>query len=182
MIRTERLLLRQWRESDIEPFAAINADPDVMRYFPAPYRREESEAAVERYRVHIEEHGWSLWAVEVPGVAACIGCLGLAIPKWEAPFTPAVEIGWRLAKEHWGRGYATEGARAALAYGFDDLGLSEILSFTVPANTASRRVMEKIGMVRDPSGDFDHPRLPEGHALRRHVLYRATNPVPSLTR
>lgn len=170
-LRTERLLLRHWRESDLDPFAALNADPEVMRHFPATLSREESEAMADRLASALEERGWGLWAIEVPGVADFAGFVGLAVPGFSAQFTPAVEIGWRLAAEHQGRGYATEAAREALRYGFEELDLDEIVSFTVPANHASRRVMEKIGMRRDPEDDFDHPEL-VGHPLQRHVLYR----------
>jgi RimJ/RimL family protein N-acetyltransferase len=170
-LRTDRLLLRRWRPSDREPFAAMNANPLVMEHFPKRLTREESDATVERIAAHFEEHGFGLWAVELPGAAPFIGFVGLAHPRFEAHFTPCVEIGWRLADEHWGRGYATEGAKAAVAYGFE-LGLGEIVSMTVPANVRSRRVMEKIGMTNDPADNFDHPQLPTGHPLQRHVLYR----------
>jgi RimJ/RimL family protein N-acetyltransferase len=171
-LRTERLLLRQWREEDLEPFAALNADPETMRYFPAPPSREESDALAERAGRQIEEEGWGLWAVEVAGVAAFIGFVGLAAPSFEAHFTPAVEVGWRLAREHWRRGYATEAAGAALAYGFRQLDLAEIVSFTSPLNEPSWRVMERLGMSHDPADDFEHPRVQVGHPLRPHVLYR----------
>ena len=175
-MRTERLQLRRWCPSDLAPFAALNADPRVMRYFPTTLSRAESDAFAERIEAHFAEHGFGLWAVEVPELAPFIGFVGLSVPRFEAPFTPCVEIGWRLAAEHWGRGYAPEAARAALAFGFDTLGLREILSFTSVVNEPSRRVMEKLGMTHDPSDDFDHPALPEGDALRRHVLYRLSPP------
>lgn len=175
-IRTERLLLRRWRDSDREPFAALNADPDVMALLPALLSREESDSLARWVERHFEEHGFGFWAVEVVDGPPFIGLVGLAHVKFEAPFTPAVEIGWRLAREQWDRGYATEAATAALGYGFECLGLDEIVAFTVPHNTRSRRVMERIGMAHDPSDDFDHPRLPEGHPLQRHVLYRARRP------
>jgi RimJ/RimL family protein N-acetyltransferase len=171
-IRTARLLLRRWTDDDVAPFARMSADPRVMEYFPALLSREESEASVRRIRARFDEHGFGLWAVEIPGEAPFIGFTGLMPPRFEAHFTPAIEIGWRLAFEHWGRGYATEAARAALAFGFDSLGLGEIVSFTAPSNLRSRRVMEKLGMQHDVHGDFDHPLIPEGHPLRRHVLYR----------
>jgi RimJ/RimL family protein N-acetyltransferase len=171
-IRTTRLRLRGWRDEDLAPFAAMNADPAVMEFFPRPLDRAESDAAVARIREHFARHGFGLWAVEVPGVADFIGFVGLAVPRFEAHFTACVEIGWRLARAHWGRGYATEAARAALDFGFRDLALKEIVSFTVPANLRSRAVMERIGMTRSPDDDFDHPGLPEGNPLRRHVLYR----------
>ncbi len=171
-LRTERLLLRDWRESDREPFAAMSADPEVMAFFPRPLERAESDAAVVRIRGHLASHGFGLWAVEAPGVAEFIGFVGLAIPRFEAPFTPCVEIGWRLARAYWGRGYATEAARTVLDFGFRERGLDEIVSFTAVGNVRSRAVMERIGMTRSPGDDFDHPALPEGHPLRRHVLYR----------
>lgn len=174
-IRTERLLLRRWRQDDRPLFAAINADPRVMELFPKLLSREESDATVDRIEAHFAHHGFGVWAVEVPGVTPFAGFVGLAHPRFEASFTPCVEIGWRLAAEHWGRGYATEGAKAALAFGFEELKLAEILSFTVEGNVRSRRVMEKIGMTHSPADDFDHPLLPEGHKLRRHMLYRATS-------
>jgi len=171
-IETERLLLRPWRDADLAPFAALNADPDVMEFLPDLLAREESDAFATRIRAHFDEHGYGFWAVEVVGGAPFVGFVGLGHPSFEAPFVPCVEIGWRLAREHWGHGYATEAALGALAFGFGELGLQEIVAFTVPANVRSRRVMERIGMVRDPMDDFEHPRLPVGHPLRRHVLYR----------
>ena len=143
-----------------------------MEFFPKRLESTESDAAAARIAGHFEEHGFGLWAVEIPGVAPFIGFTGLAVPRFVAPFTPCVEIGWRLAAEHWGRGYATEAARAALQFGFEKLQLSEILSFTVPKNVRSRRVMERLGMSRSPADDFDHPNIAEGHPLRRHVMYR----------
>ena len=171
-LRTKRLVLRAWRERDLEPFAALNGDPRVMEHLPAVLSRAESDAAAALTRAHFDQHGFGYWAVEVVGGASFIGFAGLARPRFEAPFTPCVEIGWRLAAEHWGRGYATEAARAALRFAFDDLALDEVLAWTVPTNQRSRRVMDKLGMRQDPAGDFDHPRLPEGHPLRRHVIYR----------
>ncbi len=171
-LATERLRLRAWTEDDLAPFAALNADPRVMAHFPKCLDRAESDAMVARIHAHLARHGFGWWAVEVPAVARFIGFVGLSVPSFQAPFTPCVEIGWRLAAEHWGRGYATEAARAALAFGFNDVGLEEIVSFTVPANLPSRAVMERLGMTRNPADDFEHPNLPAGHALRRHVLYR----------
>ncbi len=150
----------------------MNADPRVMEHFPALLSREESDGRVARIEAHFAEHGFGLWAVEIPGEAPLAGFIGLGITRFEAHFTPCVEIGWRLAAEYWGRGFATEGAQAALDFGFESLHLQEIVSFTVPANVRSRRVMEKIGMTHDTHGDFDHPSLPAGHPLSRHVLYR----------
>lgn len=171
-LRTERLLLRRWRSSDREPFALLNARPSVMEHFAATLSREESDALLVRIEAHHERHGFGVWAVEIPGVASCVGFLGLTVPRFEAHFTPCVEIGWRFDEPYWGRGYATEGARAAATFGFDALHLEEIVSFTVPANTRSRRVMEKLGMTRAPVDDFDHPAFAEGNRLRQHVLYR----------
>jgi RimJ/RimL family protein N-acetyltransferase len=143
-----------------------------MRFFPAPPSREESDQLAARERRQIDEEGWGLWAVEVVGGAGFIGFVGLARPSFEARFTPGVEVGWRLARDHWGHGYATEAGRAALAHGFEDLGLEEIVSFTSPLNEPSWRVMQRLGMSHDPADDFEHPRVPVGHPLRLHVLYR----------
>jgi RimJ/RimL family protein N-acetyltransferase len=170
-LHTERLYLRRWTLADRTPFAALNADPRVVEFLPV-WTASESDAAIQRIEAHFDEHGFGFWAVEVPGVAPFIGFVGLAVPRFQAHFTPCVEVGWRLAAEHWGQGYATEAARAALRFGFDSLKLDEIVSYTVPENRRSRRVMERLGMQRDTQGDFDHPGLPEGHRLRRHVLYR----------
>ena len=171
-IQTERLQLRGWRSADVEPFAALNADPQVMQYFPKTLSHRESESFISRVNTHFDQHGFGLWAVEVRDVAPFIGFVGLAIPRFEAHFTPCVEIGWRLAAQYWNRAYATEAARAVLKFAFDTLRLQEVVALTVPANIASRRVMEKIGMKRDPADDFDHPLLAPGHSLSRHVLYR----------
>jgi RimJ/RimL family protein N-acetyltransferase len=173
-LRTDRLLLRQWRDEDLEPFAELNADPETMRYFPAPPTRAESDALAGRSRRQIDDEGWGLWAVEVDGGAPFVGFVGLSRPSFEEHFTPAVEVGWRLAREHWGHGYATEAGRAALAFGFEKLGLEEIVSFTSVLNEPSWRVMERLGMSHDPADDFEHPRVPAGHPLRPHVLYRLT--------
>ncbi|WP_246852712.1 GNAT family N-acetyltransferase [Naasia sp. SYSU D00948] len=173
-MRTARLLLRQWREEDLEPFAHLNADPEVMRHFPAPLDRAASDALAQRARQHLDEHGWGLWAVEVLDGphAGFVGFTGLARPRFEAHFTPAIEVGWRLARPVWGHGYATEAAQAAVAFGFRELGLEEIVSFTAVGNARSTAVMRRLGMTTDPREDFDHPALPAGHPLRRHVLYR----------
>lgn len=178
-LRTERLLLRRWRPEDREPFAAMSADPRVMEFFPTLQTREESDAAVERIESHFDRHGFGLWAVQIVDGAPFAGLLGLCYPRFEAHFTPCVEIGWRLAADHWGRGYATEGARAALAFGFHALQLGEIVAMTVPSNVRSRRVMEKLGMTRCPQDDFDHPMLRTDHPLCRHVLYRVARPSGS---
>jgi len=171
-LHTERLFLRAWRDDDLAPFAAINTDPEVVRYLGGSLTRERSDALVQRIREHFDREGFGLWAVEISGVARFAGFIGLSVPAFEAHFTPSVEVGWRLARAHWGAGYATEGARAALSFGFEQHGLKEIVSFTAAANTRSRSVMERLGMRRDPGDDFDHPSLPPGHPLRRHVLYR----------
>jgi RimJ/RimL family protein N-acetyltransferase len=171
-LSTDRLLLRQWRESDREPFAAMNADPAVMEHFPSTMTREQSNDFVDRISPAIDERGWGLWALEVRETGRFIGFTGLSVPSFEAHFTPAVEIGWRLTKEAWGNGYATEAARAALTYGFGSAGLDEIVSFTTTTNLPSQRVMQRIGMTHDEADDFDHPRIDPGHRLRRHVLYR----------
>ncbi len=172
ILETDRLLLRRWRVSDREPFRAINADRRVMEFFPALLTAEETDQAIVRIEKHFEEHGFGLYAAELRATGTMVGYVGLSIPRFHAPFMPAVEIGWRLAFEVWGQGLATEGAHAAVEHAFRNLRLAMIVSFTVPGNVRSRRVMEKIGMVRDAAGDFDHPGIPEGHALRRHVLYR----------
>ena len=172
ILTTPRLRLRQWREEDLAPFAALNADPQVMEFFPKTLTRAESDAVAGRIRDHFARHGFGLWAVEAPGIADFMGFVGLAVPSFEAHFTPCVEIGWRLAREHWGHGYATEAATAALAFGFGDRALEEIVAFTVPANIPSRRVMGRLGMRRLPADDFEHPAIADGHPLRPHVLYR----------
>jgi ribosomal-protein-alanine N-acetyltransferase len=173
-LRTERLVLRPWRDEDLEPFAALNGDPRVMEHFPAPLTRAQSDEMAGRIRLRMADQGYGLWAVEVLGAAGFIGFVGLMIPTFEAHFTPCVEVGWRFAHAHWGHGFAGEGASAALTHAFGPLGLTEVVAMTVPANLRSRRVMEKLGMHRSESDDFDHPKLIEGHALRRHVLYRVT--------
>jgi len=175
-LKTERLLLRGWVPTDNEPFAALNADPRVMKHFLKLLSREESDAFIGRVQAHFEQHGFGVWAVEVPGVAPFIGSVGLGIPRFVAHFTPCVEIGWRIAAEYWNRGYATEAARAVVEFGFETLRLDEIVAFTVPDNLASRRVMEKIGMNHKEADDFDHPSFPPGHPLQRHVLYRLARP------
>lgn len=170
-IDTPRLRLRQWRASDVVPFAAINADPRVMEFFPELMRPPESRAVARRIRDLIAERGWGLWAVEVRGGARFIGFVGLHVPAPELPCSPCVEIGWRLAPAHWGKGYATEAARGALEAGFARLGLDEIVSFTASLNLRSQAVMQRLGMRRD-AHTFEHPAVPPGSALREHVLYR----------
>jgi RimJ/RimL family protein N-acetyltransferase len=170
-LRTGRLLLRRWRETDRDAFAELNADPEVMEYFPDSLTREESDALVDHIEVGFEQHGFGLWAVELVATSEFIGFTGLAVPAFEAHFTPAVEVGWRLKRSVWGHVYATEAARAAMTYGFDEAGLRQIVSFAPANNVRSRAVMQRIGMSHDPAEDFDHPRL-AGHALCRFVLYR----------
>jgi RimJ/RimL family protein N-acetyltransferase len=177
-IETERLRLRAWGPADRAPFAALNADPVVMEMLPSVLTRAESDAFADRVEAGLVERGWGLWAVEVRDGPPFVGYVGLDPATFEAPFTPCVEIGWRLAHEAWGQGYAAEAARAALDVAFGTIGLDEVVSFTAVQNVRSRRVMEKIGMTHDPDEDFDHPRLPEGHRLRRHVLYRVPRPAP----
>jgi ribosomal-protein-alanine N-acetyltransferase len=176
LLRTERLVLRDWRPADLEPFAAINADPDVMEFFPHPLDREASDQMVQRMQRGIEHRGFGLLAVERTETGQLIGFVGLSEPRFEAHFTPAVEVGWRLARPAWGQGFAPEAASAVLADGFGRVGLDEVVSFTTEANVRSRAVMRKLGMTRDPGDDFDHPLLPAGHPLRRHVLYRLQRP------
>ena len=171
-LRTERLILRRWRTEDLAPFAALNADPVVMEHYERVLTRDESDASVSLLEAEFEDCGFGLWAVEVPGRAPFIGYVGLHRVPFEASFTPAVEVGWRLAQEHWGHGFATEAADAALRYGLHEGGLDEIVSFTTPGNVRSWKVMERLGMVRDRSSDFEHPNVPVGHRLRRHILYR----------
>jgi RimJ/RimL family protein N-acetyltransferase len=170
--QTERLLLRRWRSGDRAPFAALNSDPEVMRYFPAPLTADQSDALIDRIERGLERDGWGLWALELRKIGSFIGFTGLARATFEAQFTPAVEIGWRLAREAWGHGYATEAARAAARFGFQELGLEELVSFTAVGNARSRTVMHRLHMTHDPAEDFEHPTVPEGHPARRHVLYR----------
>jgi ribosomal-protein-alanine N-acetyltransferase len=170
-ITTERLLLRRWRAADRDPWAAMNADPEVMRHFPATLTRAECDAAIDRYVAHFDEHGYGLWVVEPRDTGEFLGFVGVNTVGFDAHFTPALEIGWRLARHGWGHGYATEAARAVVDH-VRSLGVEELVSFTVPANEPSWRVMERIGMTHDPADDFDHPRVPAGHPLEHHVLYR----------
>jgi RimJ/RimL family protein N-acetyltransferase len=168
---TERLILRPWEDRDLDPFAALNADPEVMRFFPAPFTRDETAAYMARV-ASFAETGFGFQAVEEKASGDLVGVVGMAPVKPEMPSAPTVEIGWRLAKHHWGKGYAQEAARAWLAYGFGTMALPEIVAFTFVGNTPSRRVMERLGMTRDPADDFEHPGIAEGHPLRPHVLYR----------
>jgi ribosomal-protein-alanine N-acetyltransferase len=173
-IETERLVLRRWTDQDSDGFARLNADPEVMEHFPGVLTREESDDMLARMERHFEEFGYGLWAVDTRWNPRLIGFCGLAVPTFRTHFTPAVEIGWRFARAEWGNGYATEAARAALGFGFDEAGLDEILSWTVPANDKSQGVMIRLGMSRAPELDFDHPRLMDNERLRRHVVYRIT--------
>jgi RimJ/RimL family protein N-acetyltransferase len=168
---TERLVLRTWLESDKAAFAALNADPAVMEFFPATLTKEKSDRLADQLAAYLVSDGMTFYAVDEKASGEVIGFVGL-VPATGLPFSPAVEIGWRLRRESWGKGYASEAARAALDIGFTSLGLDEIVSFAVVGNARSRAVMERIGMVHDEHADFDHPALPEGHRFRRHVLYR----------
>jgi RimJ/RimL family protein N-acetyltransferase len=170
--QTSRLVLRRWTLADRTPFAALNADPEVMEFMPAALDAVQSNAIADRIEEHFEQHGFGLWAIQIRNGPEFVGFVGLQWPSFATPFEPCVELSWRLARKVWGHGYATEAAREVCRIAFSELQLPELVAFTVPPNTRSRRVMERLGMVHVPSADFDHPRLPAGHALRRHVLYR----------
>lgn len=172
----EQVSLRQWRDADLDPLAAMNRDPRVMRYFPSLPDREQSAAALRRQRDFIEQRGWGLWAVDVDGEFA--GFTGLAVPTFAAPFLPCVEVGWRLRHEYWGRGIAFRAAQEALGHAFTVLCLPEVVSFTAAVNLRSRRLMERLHFTRDEAGDFLHPAIPAGHELSPHVLYRLRNETP----
>lgn len=178
-LTTDRLVLRRWKYADLAPFAALNADPVVMEYFQALMTGAESDAFVARIEAHFESNEFGLFAVEVQATGTFIGFVGLWPADFDAPFTPAVEVGWRLARSAWGNGYATEAARAAVADGFERLGMDEIVSFTAGVNDRSWRVMERLGMQREPTGDFNHPKVPSGHRLEHHVFYRLLRPRTS---
>jgi ribosomal-protein-alanine N-acetyltransferase len=173
-LETERLVLRPWRDEDLPWIQEINADPRVMEHFVTVLTPAETTAMIRRIQTHFATHGFGFWAVQQRDRDAVIGLVGLAVPTFSAHFMPCVEIGWRIAHQHWGQGYATEAARAALDYGFEQRQLDEIVSFTAVPNVKSQRVMQKLGMHHDPSDDFDHPSVPDGHRLKRHVLYRIT--------
>ncbi|MFB9676390.1 GNAT family N-acetyltransferase [Streptosporangium vulgare] len=175
-METERLIMRRWRDDDREPFAALNADPEVMEHFPAPLTRPQSDTMVDKIERSFDEQGYGLWALEVRETGRFIGFTGLMWQRFEAPFTPALEVGWRLARHAWGHGYAIEAARRAVAEGFAVAGVDEIVSMTTVGNRRSRAVMERLGMTRDPADDFDHPAVPRGHPVRSHVLYRLGRP------
>ena len=177
VLRTGRLVLRDWCPDDLPPFAALNADPEVMEHLPGVLDRGRSDAMAGRIGAHFAREGFGLWAVEVAGGAPFIGFVGLSRVPFDAHFTPAVEVGWRLVRAAWGHGYASEAAKAALTFGFDRMGLDEIVSFTVAANRRSQAVMERLGMRRDPADDFVHPAEGLADHLRRHVLYRLTAPA-----
>lgn len=172
VLRTERLILRDWRDADVAPFAALNADPEVGQFILGPLERTKSDALADRIRIAIAERGWGLWAVEIVGGEPFIGFTGITPINFEAAFAPATEIGWRLARSAWGHGYATEAANAVLAHAFETLGFDALVSITATINRRSRRVMERIGMRYDPAGDFDHPAIAPDHPISRHVLYR----------
>lgn len=172
-LNTQRLYLRQWKEVDRELFAAMNADPEVMQFFPSLQSRAASDASIDAWQAQFADRGWSNWAVEEHESGQFIGFVGLTVPRRLLPFSPCVEIGWRLGRKHWGKGFATEAALAALRVGFERLGLAEVVSFTTLSNFKSRAVMERIGM-HYANQDFEHPAVPERHPLRPHCLYRLT--------
>lgn len=175
-LRSERLLLRRWREEDLDPFSALNADPAVMEHFPATLTRDQCRVLIERIEGCFETNGFGLWALELVGERpSFLGCVGLWPVDPEMPFAPAVELGWRLAREHWGHGYASEAAAAAVEFAFGELALTELLAYTAARNLRSRRVMERLGMTHDPAEDFSHPKLASEHPLAPHVLYRLTS-------
>jgi RimJ/RimL family protein N-acetyltransferase len=169
-LRTERLVLREWRDADRDDWAALNADPEVMEFFPATLDRAQADAAFDRISAALSSRGWGLWAVELEG--RFLGFTGLSTVGFEAHFTPATEIGWRLRRDAWGHGFATEAARAVTRFAFDEMALAELVSFTSVGNARSRTVMERLGMTSDPADDFDNPNVVAGSPLRRHVLYR----------
>jgi ribosomal-protein-alanine N-acetyltransferase len=171
-IETPRLILRDWRDEDVEAWVELNSDARVTEFFPKAYTRELSEASATAIRAQLKRDGFGWWALEIRGGPPFIGSIALQSVPFQAPFTPANEIGWRLAAGHWGRGYATEGARAALEFAFNELKWPEVVAFTAASNVRSQRVMERLGMTHDPNDDFDHPRVEEQHPLRRHLLYR----------
>lgn len=181
VIITPRTRLRLWKPADLSPFAAMNADPQVMEFYPDLLTREESDALASRIQDGFRQHGFGLWALEIPGATDFAGFVGLSVPRWEAAFTPCVEVGWRLGRAWWGCGYASEAARAVLAHGFNTLGLTEIVSFTATQNVRSQAVMRRLGMQPRPELDFEHPILSKGHRLSRHVFYQVCPPYPPNT-
>lgn len=174
VIQTPRLILRLWEQGDRQPFFLINQDPQVVAFLRGTLTQEQVNDFMVAANAHQDRHGYTLWAVELKETGQLIGFVGLNYTDWPAHFTPAVEIGWRLGSQYWGQGYATEAAKACLKYAFDCCQLNEIVSFTVPANLNSIKVMQRIGLSRDPHGDFAHPKLPVDHPLSHHVLYRLT--------
>lgn len=171
-LRSARTLLRHWLDDDLPPWVAMNADAAVRRYFPSIHTEAEALAEAARIRANLQRRGWGVWALQIPGKIQFAGFVGLHVPTFEAPFMPVVEMGWRLCRDAWGQGYASEAAATAAAFAFETLGLDEVVAYTTSANEPSRRVMRRIGMRHDPGDDFDHPGLEPGHAMRAHVLYR----------
>lgn len=171
-LETSRLILRQWRDTDLDAWAEMSADPRVMEFFPEVLDRVRANESAARMRARIDRDGYGLWAVEIKQTSAFAGVIGLNEMAGDIPVTPKREVGWRLAFDAWGHGYATEGARAALRFAFEELGWDEVIAITAAINERSQRVMQRLEMIRDPAADFEHPRLPEGHQLRRHVLFR----------
>ena len=178
-IETPRLVLREWRGEDADSWAKLNADPRVMEFYPSVWDRKRSDESARKISAYLEQNGWGLWAVEVKETGAFAGFIGIQEVPYEVPFTPPREIGWRLAYEYWGKGYAPEGARAALDFAFNKLGWDEVVAMTSLLNLRSQRVMQKLGMTRDAADDFDHPNIEPGHRLRRHLLYRIRKPRAS---
>lgn len=174
IIETERLILRTWKQEDADSYYLINQDPKVIEFLQGPLTMEQVYDYITAANNHWDKHGYTLWATELKATGEFMGFMGLNYIDWEAHFTPAIEIGWRLGSQYWGKGYATEGAKASLEYGFEQCGLKEIVSLSVPANVRSIHVMEKIGMRRDLNGDFAHPKLHPEHPLSKHILYRVT--------
>ena len=172
VLRTRRLILRRWQESDLLPFTKINADPRVMEFMLGTMTKEETRQSIEHIKKHFDAHGFGRWAVEIADTEKFIGFVGISIPSYTLPFSPCVEVAWRICAEEWGKGYAPEAAKEAMRDGFERVGLQEIVSFTALTNLKSRRVMEKLGMRYCPAEDFDHPMVPASHSLLRHVLYR----------
>ncbi len=171
-LRTPRVLLRQWKDSDAGAWSAMNANPDVRKFFPKLLSADEAASEMSRIRAGIQQRGWGMWAIEIPNIHPFAGFVGLSVPGFEAPWMPAVEVGWRLARDAWHQGYATEGAAAALDFAFAHLQLPQVVAMSVATNTPSHRVMDRLGMVRDAAGDFDHPRVPMDWPLKRHLLHR----------
>lgn len=177
IIESERLLLRPFAADDLDDLVALNADAEVMRHFLSPLDRDATVAAIERYETHRAAYGFAMSAAVERATGRLLGIIGLQHIRYEAPFTPAIEIGWRLRRDAWGHGYAIEGARAALDWGFGPGALGEIVAVTLPGNLRSRSVMDRLGMTRDEADDFEHPLVPVGHPMRRHVLYRQRKPA-----